>query len=145
VALDQREVARPSTHEVAARIAVVVTFSILALVLAAVGTYSTLAYSVAQRRHELAIRLALGAQPAGLVRLVVRRGALLAVGGVCVGLVGSLTFTRALQSLLYATSVTDPRIFASAAASLIVVAVLACVVPARRATRIDPAVELRKA
>jgi predicted permease len=123
----------------------VVTFSILALVLAAVGTYSTLAYSVAQRRRELAIRLALGAQSAGLVRLVVRRGALLAVGGVCVGLIGSLAFTRGLQSLLYDTRVSDPRTFAAAAALLIVAAVLACIVPARRATQIDPAVELRKA
>ncbi len=122
----------------------IVMFSILALLLAAVGTYSTLAYSVAQRRRELAIRLALGAQPASLVRLVVRRGALLAIVGVCVGLIGSLAFTRALQSVLYATSVTDPRIFAAAAASLIVAAMLACIVPARRATRIDPIVELRK-
>ena len=123
----------------------IAAFSVLALVLAAVGTYSTLAYSVAQRRHELAIRLALGAQPTRVVRLVVRRGALLALVGACVGLAGSLALARALQSLLYQTSATDPRIFAAAAALLIVIAVLACVVPARRATRIDPAVELRKA
>jgi predicted permease len=122
----------------------IVTFSILALVLAAVGTYSTLAYTVAQRRRELAIRLALGAQPSGLVHLVVRRGALLAVVGVSVGLVGSLAFTRALQSLLYDTSVSDPRTFAVAAVLMIVAAVMACVVPARRATQIDPIVELRK-
>ena len=119
------------------------TFSLLALLLAAIGTYSTLAYSVAQRRHELAIRVALGAQPADVVRLVVRRGALLAVVGVFVGLAGSLGLTRALQSLLYDTSATDPRIFAAAATLLGFFAVLACVVPARRATRIDPVVELR--
>jgi putative ABC transport system permease protein len=122
----------------------IATFSLLALVLAAVGTYSTLAYSVAQRRHELAIRLALGAQPASVVRLVVRRGALLALLGIVAGLVGSLALTRALQSVLYQTSVTDPRVFAAAATLLVIFALLACIVPTRRATLVDPIVELRK-
>jgi putative ABC transport system permease protein len=122
----------------------IVTFSLLALALAAVGTYSTLAYSVAQRRHELAIRLALGAQPATVVRLVVRRGALLAVLGIVAGLVGSVALTRALQSVLYRTSATDPRVFATAATLLVTFALLACIVPTRRATLVDPIVELRK-
>jgi len=122
----------------------ITAFSLLALVLAAVGTYGTLAYSVAARMRELAIRLALGAQPASVVRLVVRRGALLALPGVCAGLIGSLALTRALQSELFDTSATDPWIFAGAAALLIVTAVLACLVPARRATRVDPVVELRE-
>ncbi|MEP6496149.1 MAG: ADOP family duplicated permease [bacterium] len=121
----------------------IAAFSLLAVVLAAVGTYSTLAYSVAQRRHELAIRLALGAQPASVVRLVVRRGALFALVGVCVGLVGSFALTRALQSALYQTSATDPRVFAAAPALLLAVALLACIVPTRRATRVDPIIALR--
>jgi len=122
----------------------ITAFSLLAVVLAAVGTYSTLAYSVAQRRHELAIRLALGAHPADVVRLVMRRGALFAFGGVCVGLVGSFATTRALQSVLFQTSATDPRVFAAAAALLLVVALLACIVPTRRATRVDPITVLRE-
>lgn len=122
----------------------VVTFSILALLLAAVGTYSTLAYSVTQRTHELAIRLALGAQAGSVIRLVVRRGALLALVGVCAGLVGSLALTRAMQSVLFQTSATDPRVFGGAAVLLAVVAVVACIIPSRRATRVDPVVELRK-
>jgi putative ABC transport system permease protein len=122
----------------------ITTFSFLALLLAAVGTYSTLAYAVAQRRHELAIRLALGAQPANVVRLIVRRGAGLALAGACIGLVGSFALMRALQSMLYETSATDPRIFAGAAALLLVVAIVACIVPARRATRVDPIAALRE-
>lgn len=122
----------------------VTVFSGLALLLAAIGTYSTLAYSVAQRRHELAIRLALGAQPANVVRLIVHRGAALALAGVAIGIVGSLGLTRALQSSLYETSATDPQIFAGTALLLVAAAVLACVVLARRATRVDPVVELRK-
>ena len=122
----------------------IAAFSLLAVVLAAGGTYSMLAYSVVQRRRELAIRLALGAQPISVVRLVMRRGALLALGGVCVGLVGSYALTRALQSALYQTSATDPRVFAAAAMVLLVVALLACIVPTRRATRVDPIVALRE-
>jgi putative ABC transport system permease protein len=120
------------------------TFSILALLLAAVGTYSTLAYSVAQRRHELAIRLALGAKSANVLRLILRRGAMVALAGVCIGLVGSFALSRALQSMLYQTSATDPRVFAGAAALLLVIAILACIVPTRRATHIDPITALRE-
>ena len=122
----------------------IATFSLVALLLAAVGTYSTLAYSVEQRRRELAIRLALGAQPASVVRLVVHRGALLACAGVLIGLAGSLALMRGLQSALYQTSVTDPRVFAASAALLVVIALLACLIPARRATRIDPIAVLRE-
>lgn len=122
----------------------IAAFSLLAVVLAAVGTYSMLAYSVAQRRHELAIRLALGAQPASVVRLVVRRGALFAFVGVCLGLAGSFALTRALQSALYQTSATDPRVFAAATALLLAAALLACLIPTRRATRVDPIAALRE-
>ncbi len=138
-ALVATELAQPlfQTHLIA-------TFSLLARVLAAVGAYRMLAYSVAERTRELAIRLALGAQPGDMVGLVLRRGALLALGGVIAGLAGSLALTRALQSALFQTSATDPRVFAASAALLAVFALLACIIPARRATRVDPIVELRK-
>jgi putative ABC transport system permease protein len=120
------------------------TFSLLALLPAAVGTSSTLAYSIAQRRHELAIRIALGAEPSNVARLVVRHGAFLALGGVMVGVAGSLVVARTPQSTLYDTSATDPRVFVASATLLVVVAVLACVVPPRRAARVDPVVALRE-
>ena len=122
----------------------IVTFSLVALLLAAVGTYSTLAYSVTERMREIGIRIALGAQPASVVGLVLRRGGLLALVGVVGGLVGSLILTRALQSALYQTSATDPRVFVASAALLVIAALLACIVPARRATRVDPVVQLRE-
>lgn len=122
----------------------IAAFSLLALVLAAIGTYSTLAYAVAERMREIGIRVALGAPSASVVGLVLRRGALLALVGVFVGLVGSLALTRALQSTLYQTSATDPRVFAASAALLVLVALAACFVPARRATRVDPIAVLRE-
>ena len=122
----------------------IAAFSLVALLLAAVGTYSTLAYSVTERMRELGIRVALGAPPARVVGLVLRRGGLLAVVGVLAGLVGSLALTRALQSTLYQTSATDPRVFAASAALLAIAALVACVVPAHRATRVDPIVVLRE-
>jgi putative ABC transport system permease protein len=122
----------------------IATFSLVALLLAAVGTYSTLAYSVAERMREIGIRVALGAPPASVVGLVLRRGGLLALVGVIGGLVGSLILTRALQSALYQTSASDPRVFAASAGLLVIVALLACIVPARRATRVDPIVQLRQ-
>jgi putative ABC transport system permease protein len=122
----------------------IAAFSVLALILAAVGTYSRLAYAVARRSRELAIRLALGAQASSVIQLVLRRGALLALGGVLVGLVGAFALTRGLRSALYHTSATDPRVFVASAVMLIVVALLACVLPARRATRIDPIAALRE-
>jgi putative ABC transport system permease protein len=122
----------------------IVTFSLVALLLAAVGTYSTLAYSVTERIREIGIRVALGAPPASVVGLVLRRGGLLALFGVVGGLVGSLILTRALQSALYQTSATDPRVFVASAALLVIAALLACIVPALRATRVDPIVQLRE-
>ena len=119
------------------------TFSLVALLLAAVGTYSTLAYLVTKRKRELGIRLALGASPASVISLVMRRGVLLALVGAFVGLIGSFALMRALQAVLYQTSATDPRVFVAAAVLLIVVALLACIVPASRASRVDPIVELR--
>jgi putative ABC transport system permease protein len=118
-------------------------FATLAALLAAVGLYGLLSYGVAQRRHEIGVRMALGASRAGVVRLVVRRSLILVGVGTAVGLVGSLAVTRVLGSLLFEVRPTDPAAFAGAAAMLVVVALLASYLPARRATRVDPLVALR--
>ena len=115
----------------------------LAGLLAAVGLYGLLSYGVAQRRHEIGVRMALGASRAGIVRLVVRRSLLLVGLGTTVGLAGSLAVTRVLGSLLFEVRPTDPAALAGAAAMLMVVALLASFLPARRATRVDPLVALR--
>ena len=118
-------------------------FAAVALVLAAVGIYGVMAYSVAQRTHEMGIRLALGAQPRDVVKLIVGSGLALALAGVVLGLAGALAFTRLLASLLFATEPTDPTTFAGMVAVLLAVALLACWIPARRAMRVDPMVALR--
>jgi predicted permease len=118
-------------------------FGILALVLAAIGVYGVLAYSIRQRTHELGIRIALGAEPRDVFGLVLRQGAILAVLGIVIGLVGSLAVTRALSSTLFGVSATDPLTFTSVAILLLLVALLACYIPARRAMRTDPLTALR--
>jgi putative ABC transport system permease protein len=118
-------------------------FSGLALALAAVGIYGLVSYSVAQRTHEMGIRGALGASVPDLLRLVLRSGLTLTILGLLFGLVGSLALTRLLESLLFGVGVRDPFTMAVAGAILIVVAMLACYVPARRAAKVDPAVALR--
>jgi len=119
------------------------TFSLLALVLSAVGIYSVLAYSVAQRTKEIGIRMALGAERSDVLAMVVRRTLVLAAVGVSLGALGALAVTRVLARFLFEVTPTDPATFVSVAALLTCVALLAGLIPARRATKVDPMVALR--
>jgi predicted permease len=118
-------------------------FGIVALILAAVGVYGVLAYTTRQRTRELGIRIALGATPREVFGLVLRQGVILAGLGIVSGLAASLALTRALSSFLFGVSATDPLTFAAVALLLMVVALLACYLPARRAMQTDPLVALR--
>jgi predicted permease len=118
-------------------------FGALALILASIGIYGVLAYSVAQRTSEIGLRMALGAQPRQVLGLVLRQGMLLALIGASVGIVVALPVARMAASLLYGVSATDPLTYASITLLLMAIALLACYLPAYRATRIDPLVALR--
>lgn len=122
---------------------VVGAFAVLALTLAAVGVYGVMAYTVSQRTREIAIRIALGAGVPNVLTLVVGQGMALVGAGVMVGLIGAWALTRVIASLLFGVSPTDPLVFITTAALLSAIALLACYLPARRATPIDPAVVLR--
>ena len=118
-------------------------FALLALVLAAVGIYGVISYSVAQRTREVGIRMALGARTIDVIKLVVRDGLKLVLIGVGVGLAGAFALTRLMTTLLFAVTPTDVVTYAVVAVGLVVVALIACCIPARRATKVDPLVALR--
>jgi predicted permease len=123
--------------------ALLTLFGGLALILAAVGVYGVLSYSVNQQSHEIGIRMALGAQPGDVLRLVVGQGLRLTLAGIALGLAGAFGFARVMASLLYGVTPTDAVTFISVTGLLCVIALMACCIPARRAMRVDPMTALR--
>jgi putative ABC transport system permease protein len=118
-------------------------FALLALVLAIVGIYGVVSYSVTQRTHEIGVRMALGAARADVIRLVLGQGVMLALAGTLLGVLSAYAVTRLMTNLLFGVSTADPMTFAVTAAAMMVLAPAACFLPARRATRVDPIVALR--
>jgi ABC-type antimicrobial peptide transport system permease subunit len=117
-------------------------FAAVALFLAAIGIYGVLAYQVSQRRREIGIRMALGAESSSIFTLVLREGGLRVTLGAVLGLIGACFLRRTLQTQLYEIGAMDPRVVAAVAAMLIAVAMIACMLPARRAARTDPLIAL---
>jgi predicted permease len=115
----------------------------MALVLGLIGIYGVISYGVAQRRHEIGIRLALGAQRENVLQMILMQGGRLALAGVAIGVGAGLALTRMMKSLLFGVTASDPTTFAAVAGLLVLVALVACYIPARRATKVDPIVALR--
>jgi putative ABC transport system permease protein len=118
-------------------------FAGVALVLAAVGIYGVMSYSVAQRTHEIGIRMALGAQTGAVLKLAVGYGLKLVLVGIVIGLIAAFLLTRVMSTLLFGITPTDPMTFTLISAILILVALIASYIPARRATKVDPVIALR--
>ena len=118
-------------------------FAFVAMIIAAIGIYGVLAYSVNQRTREIGLRIALGAQRSGVLRLIVGEGMTVGLIGIGAGLVGGLALNRAVSTLVYGVQPSDPATFGGVAMMLATVALAACVIPARRASRVDPMIALR--
>jgi putative ABC transport system permease protein len=141
---------RPLSDYVAASIepqrfyaTLVTTFAGVALLLAAIGLYGVIAYAVSQRAHELGVRVALGATGQRIASMVVRQGLMLSLAGVTVGVAVALLVTRVLGALLFGVSALDPLTFAAVPLLLVLVAIAASYIPARRAARVDPLIAMR--
>jgi putative ABC transport system permease protein len=120
-----------------------VSFAVLALVLAGIGVYGSINYSTRQRTHEIGLRMALGAQSGDVLRMIVGHGLMLALTGIAIGLIASFALTRLMKGLLFGISATDPITFAGISLLLTLIGLLASWIPARRATKVDPLVALR--
>jgi ABC-type antimicrobial peptide transport system permease subunit len=119
-------------------------FAVLALLLAAIGIYGVMSYSFSQRTHEIGIRVALGAQQLDILRMALREGMRIVAIGLAAGLIGAAIVTRVFRSMLFEVGPADPTTFLSVAAILASVALVACYLPAQRATRVDPLTALRE-
>ena len=138
-----REVAMSSVSRPKIYAWVMGAFASVALVLAALGIYGVMSYAVAQRSHELGIRMALGAQPRDLLHMTLRDGLALACAGLALGWLGALALTRVLQTLLYNVKATDPLTYAAVSVLLLAIMALAAYIPACRAASTDPLVSLK--
>jgi putative ABC transport system permease protein len=122
---------------------VLVTFAIVALTLASIGLYGVIAHAVTERTHEIGVRMALGADARHVLSLIVRQGLTTTVAGVAIGVLGAVAMSRWIQDLLFGVTATDPATFVAVVMTLMTVALVACCVPAWRATRVDPSTALR--
>jgi putative ABC transport system permease protein len=118
-------------------------FAAVALLLAAIGTYGVLSYLVTERQREIGIRVALGASAGGIVRLVLRQGLSITLAGLVIGMAGALALAKVVQTLLFGVKPTDPVTYAGVGIMILVVALVACLIPANRAMRVDPLVAIR--